>query len=469
LSFEDYRSIISALRQRRGITLDQSHLLPVSALAGRTANPSHFRTSVMTEQTLVAPIDEQQVLDRGFSRYQSLLVALLAFVQFTIILDFMIMSPLGAIIMPALNITATQFGVAVSAYAFSAGISGILAAGFADRFDRKRLLLFFYVGFILGTALCALAPNYHLLLLGRIVTGLFGGVIGSVVLAIITDLFPLHLRGRVMGFVQTAFAASQVLGIPAGLFLSNHWNWHVAFGALVGLSIVGIAAVLLVMKPVDGHLRLKQDKTAFRHLIATVGQPRYTLAFAVTTLLATGGFMLMPFGSAFTVHNLGVDIVHLPTIYLISGLFSIFTGPLVGRASDAFGKFPTFVFGSAVSVVMVLIYTHLGRVSLTTVIVVNVLMFVGIFSRMIPSQALISAIPEPSQRGSFSAVSASLQQLSGGLGSVLAAAIIAQNADGSLRHFDWLGYIVVGTSMASLIAMYFVQKSVAERSGKRTV
>jgi predicted MFS family arabinose efflux permease len=423
--------------------------------------------SVMTEQTLVAPMDEPHVLDRGFSRYQSLLVALLAFVQFSIILDFMIMSPLGAIIMPALDITATQFGVAVSAYAFSAGISGILAAGFADRFDRKRLLLFFYVGFTLGTALCALAPNYHLLLLGRIVTGLFGGVIGSVVLAIITDLFALQLRGRVMGFVQTAFAASQVLGIPAGLFLSNHWTWHVAFGALVGLAIVGIAAVLLVMKPVDGHLRLKQDKTAFRHLIATVGQPRYTLAFAVTTLLSTGGFMLMPFGSAFTVHNLGIDIVHLPTIYLISGLFSIFIGPLVGRASDAFGKFPTFAFGSAVSVVMVLIYTHLGQVSLTTAIVVNVLMFVGIFSRMIPSQALISAIPEPSQRGSFSAVSASLQQLSGGLGSVLAAAIIAQNADGSLRHFDWLGYIVVGTSMASLIAMYFVQKSVAERGGDR--
>jgi len=423
----------------------------------------------MTEQILVAPIDELPVLDRGFSRYQSLLVALLAFVQFTIILDFMIMSPLGAIMMPALNITPTQFGVAVSAYAFSAGISGILAAGFADRFDRKRLLVFFYVGFILGTTLCALAPNYHLLLLGRIVTGLFGGVIGSVVLAIITDLFPLQIRGRVMGFVQTAFAASQVLGIPAGLFLSNHWSWHVAFGALVGLSTVGIAAIVLVMKPVDGHLRLKQDKTAFRHLIATVGQPRYTLAFAVTTLLATGGYMLMPFGSAFTVHNLGIDIVHLPTIYLISGLFSIFTGPLVGRASDAFGKFPTFVFGSAVSVVMVLIYTHLGRVSLTTVIVVNVLMFVGIFSRMIPSQALISAIPDASQRGSFSAISASLQQLSGGLGSVLAAAIIAQNADGTLRHFDRLGYIVVATSIASLIAMYFVQKSVAARNGKQIV
>jgi Major Facilitator Superfamily len=151
--------------------------------------------NVMTEQTLTEPVDERQELSRGFSRYQSILVALLALVQFTIIIDFMIMSPLGAIIMPALNISAAQFGVAVSAYAFSAGISGILAAGFADQFDRKWLLLFFYVGFTLGTALCAIAPNYHVLLLGRIVTGLFGGVIGSVVLAIVTDLFALQLRG----------------------------------------------------------------------------------------------------------------------------------------------------------------------------------------------------------------------------------------------------------------------------------
>jgi predicted MFS family arabinose efflux permease len=417
----------------------------------------------MTEQALTAPIDNGQELQRGFSRYQSRLVALLAVVQFTIILDFIIMSPLGAILMPALDITAAQFGVAVSAYAFSAGISGVLAAGFADRFDRKRILLFFYVGFTAGTALCALAPNYHLLLLGRIVTGLFGGVVGSVVLAIVTDLFALHLRGRVMGYVQTAFAASQVLGIPVGLFLANRWNWHVAFGAIVVMAIAVIAAILLLMRPVNEHLRLKQERNAFAHLIATVGEPSYTLAFGVTTLLATGGYMLMPFGSAFTVHNLGIDIAHLPTIYLVSGLFSIFTGPLVGRASGAFGNFPTFMFGTAMSIIMVTIYTHLGPSTLTVVIIVNVLMFVGIFSRMIPSQALISAIPAAHQRGSFSAVSASLQQLSGGLGSVFAAAIIAQNADGSLRHFDRLGYVVVGTSVVALVAMYFVQRQVARK------
>jgi predicted MFS family arabinose efflux permease len=423
----------------------------------------------MPEQTLAAPIDDAQELERGFSRYQSFLVALLAFIQFTIILDFVIMSPLGAILMPALDITAGQFGVAVSAYAFSAGISGVLAAGFADRFDRKRFLLFFYVGFTAGTALCALAPNYHVLLLGRIVTGLFGGVVGSVVLAIITDLFPLHLRGRVMGFVQTAFAASQVLGIPVGLFLANRWSWHISFWAIVVLAIVVILSVLMLMRPVNEHLRLKQDRNAFEHLIATVTEPSYTLAFAVTTLLATGGFMLMPFGSAFTVHNLGIDIEHLPTIYLVSGLFSIFTGPLVGRLSDAIGKFPTFVFGTAMSIVMVLIYTHLGLTTLTVAIVVNVLMFVGIFSRMIPSQALISAIPAANQRGSFSAISASVQQLSGGLGSVFAAAIITQNADGSLSHFDRIGYVVVGTSLVALTAMYFVQKQVARKVGQAVV
>ncbi|MEY9755820.1 putative MFS family arabinose efflux permease [Bradyrhizobium yuanmingense] len=317
---------------------------------------------------------------------------------------------------------------------------------------------------------CArVAPNYHVLLIGRIVTGLFGGVIGAVVLAIITDLFSLQMRGRVMGIIQTAFAASQVLGIPAGLFLANYWSWHVCFIAIVVLSIVTIAIIAFAMEPVDAHLKLKQDRNPFRHLVATVSEPRYTLAFAVTTLLATGGYMLMPFSSAYTVHNLGIDITHLPTIYLVSGLFSIVTGPLVGRASDAFGKYPTFVFGCAMTVLMVLIYTHLGPVSLATAIIVNVLMFVGIFSRMIPSQALMSAIPEPGQRGSFSAVSASLQQLSGGLGSVLASAIIAQGADGALLHFDRIGYVVVTTTIITLVMMYFVQKAVAERTGKRVV
>ncbi|MDB5105206.1 MAG: hypothetical protein JWP91_2895, partial [Fibrobacteres bacterium] len=149
-----------------------------------------------------------------FTPYQKFVIAMLAFLQFTVILDFMIMSPLGALMMPALQISTRQFGLAVSAYAFSAGIAGILAAGFADKFDRKKLLLFFYAGFVIGTFLCGIAPTYWFLMGARIVTGLFGGVIGSISMAIIADIFPMQVRGRVMGFVQTAFAGSQVLGLP---------------------------------------------------------------------------------------------------------------------------------------------------------------------------------------------------------------------------------------------------------------
>src|SRR5215469_18557378 len=190
----------------------------------------------------------------SFTHYQRFVVAVLAFLQFSIVLDFMIISPLGAIIMPDLNIGPQRFGEVVSAYAFSAGASGFLAAGFADRFDRKRFLLFFYCGFIAGTALCALAPSYPLLLLARIVTSVFGGVIGSIVLAIATDLFPLAMRGRVMGVVQTAFSASQVLGIPAGLTIANIWGWHATFLAIILVATPVGLIIVLWMRPVVDHL-----------------------------------------------------------------------------------------------------------------------------------------------------------------------------------------------------------------------
>lgn len=398
----------------------------------------------------------------GFTGYQTFVVAMLAFLQFSIILDFMVMSPLGAIVMPELGITPQQFGWAVSAYAFSAGLSGILAAGFADRFDRKRLLLFFYGGFVLGTAMCALASSYHWLLVARIVTGLFGGVIGSVVLAITTDLFPLEMRGRVMGFVQTAFAASQVLGLPAGLYIANRWNWHAPFVAIVAVAVVAGLIIAVYMRPVTAHLTLRQEHSPWRHFIATLRNPDYTIAFAATAILATGGFMLMPFGSAFLVGNVGIDLAHIPTIYLATGIATVFAGPLIGRAADRIGKFRTFCFGSAVSVVMVAIWTHMGQTPLWLVVIVNILLFVGIFSRIIPSQALLTALPEPQRRGAFSAISSSLQQFSGGIAAVTAGALIVEEPGGYLRHFDWLGWIVIATTLLSVVLMYRIHKVVPE-------
>ncbi|MGE0763901.1 MAG: MFS transporter [Bdellovibrionales bacterium] len=402
----------------------------------------------------------------AFTGYQKFVVAVLAFLQFTIVLDFMILSPLGAILMPALNISPKQFGVVVSGYAFSAGLSGLLAAGFADRFDRKKLLLFFYGGFILGTLLCGLAPNYHFLLGARVVTGVFGGVIGSIVAAITTDLFAFEMRGRVMGFVQTAFASSQILGIPAGLYFSNLWGWHAPFIMIVCVGLVVGILISRYLRPIDEHLKLPQaQQNAFLHLRSTVTKPIYLLAFAATALLTTGGFMLMPFGSAFTVNNMGIHIEKLPLMYLISGIFAMFTGPLIGRASDSLGKFRVFLFGTLLTMVMAVIYTNLGVTPFAVAVMINVIFFVGIFSRIISSQALMSAIPDPATRGSFMSVSSSLQQISGGIASVIAGLIVVQAPGGQLEHFDTLGYILVGTTAITLVMMFFIHRVVPEPTG----
>jgi predicted MFS family arabinose efflux permease len=384
-----------------------------------------------------------------FTRYQKFVVGLLATLQFAVIIDFMLMAPLGAMIMPALAMSPRQFGLVVSAYAFSAGVSGLLTAGFADRFDRKRLLLFFYSGFVLGTLWCGLANSFETLLLARIVTGVFAGVIGSIVLAIAADLFAAHLRGRVMGVIQTAFAASQVLGLPVGLYLSNHGSWHAPFLLLAAMGAAGGLVIAFGMRPVADHLALPQSHSALGHLLTTLNTPRHWPAFAATALLTTGGFMLMPFSSAFTVNNLGIPMASLPTLYLLTGLCTIVTGPLVGRASDAFGKLPVFYLGSALTILMVLIYTHLSNVPLAVVILVNAVLFIGIFSRLIPFQAMVVGVPEASRRGAFNAVSAAIQQLSGGVASLITGHIVVFGDDGRLQHFDTVGYILVATTVVA--------------------
>ena len=413
------------------------------------------------QETTPAPVKPSE--PEGFTGYQKFVAGLLAFIQFAVILDFMVMAPLGAMIMPALQITPAKFGMIVSAYAFSAGASGILAAGYADRFDRKKILLFVYVGFLAGTLWCGLAQSFASLLAARIVTGLFGGVIGSVVLAIAADLFAAQLRGRVMAVIQTAFAASQVLGIPVALYLSNRWDWHTPFFMMVAIGALGGLIVAWRLDPVVAHLNEKSESNAFKHLIATVADRRHLPAFATTVLLATGGFMIMPFSSVFTVNNLGIAIDQLPTIYLITGLCTIFVGPIVGKIADKVGKVPVFMVGSAMTSIMVIIYTHLTTVPLAVVVCVNVLMFIGIFSRMIPYQALAAAVPTLAKRGSFNAISAAIQQLAGGLAAVVAGHLVSTGADGKLLGFENVGYVLVATTFVAVLLVRQVDKEINQR------
>jgi len=403
---------------------------------------------------------------KAFTSYEVFIIAILAVTQFTIVLDFMVLSPLGAILLTELDITTAQFGWVVSAYAFSAGASGLLASGFADRFDRKRLLVFFYTGFIIGTFLCGIAPNYHLLLAARIVTGIFGGVIGSVSFAIITDLFPFQVRGRVMGFVQMAFASSQVLGLPIGLYFANIWGWHAPFLMIVGLAVLIWLAILVKMRPVDSHLALQNDSSPFGKMAKTVSDKRYLQVFLATTLLTTGGYMLMPFGTAYAVGNMGLTMEQLPLIYFVTGVCSMVAGPLIGKLSDKVGSFKVFLAGSVLTVLMVLIYTNLGITPLWLAIALNSLLFVGVTTRIISSSALNTAVPDPADRGAFMGINSSVAQVSGGIATAVAGMIVVKTETGYLENYPLLGIVVTVAMVLVAVQFYFINKAVHERRRK---
>ena len=415
-------------------------------------------------EAVAAPAGKARKEVIPFTGYQQFIILILALLQFTIILDFMIISPLGDILLKTLGLSTSQFGSVVSAYAISAGISGFLAAGFADKFDRKKLLLFFYSGFIVGTAFCALAYNYQTLLLARVVTGLFGGAVGSISMAIITDVFTLSQRGRVMGFVQMAFAGSQILGVPIGLLLANIWGWHATFIMVVILSVlIGVAGGTR-LKPLTEHLKLQSDKNALQHLWHTIQKRDYRIGFMATAMLSLGGFMLMPFTSAFLVNNVMIAQADLPVIFFFTGISSMIIMPLIGRLSDRVDKFKIFVFGSVVAAIMVVVYTNLGPVPIWMVIVINMILFMGIMSRMVPATALNSAVPEMYDRGAFMSINSSLQQMAGGVAAMFAGLVVVQAAESSpLKHFDTLGYVMVVIMVICIFLVYRVSRVVKRK------
>jgi predicted MFS family arabinose efflux permease len=399
-----------------------------------------------------------------FTSYQVLVIFLLAITQFTVVLDFMVMSPLGDMLMKSMNLKTSQFGMAVSAYAFSAGISGLLTAGFADKFDRKKLLLFFYIGFIIGTLFCGLAHNYIMLIVARIITGLFGGVIGSISMAIVADLFPIQKRGRVMGFMQMGFGASQVLGIPISLYLANAWGWQSPFLMIVALATIVWLLVVIKLKPVTKHLSEKTEQNAVMHLFNTISQKHYRIGFLSTAILSIGGFMMMPWSSAFSINNLHITQHQLPIVFMVSGVSSLLIMPIMGRLSDTIDKFKIFSIASIMMIVMVLIYTNLTPVPFGFILLLNILFMIGMMSRMVPAMALTSGLPKMQDRGAFMSINASLQQMAGGVAAIVGGMIVVQKDKYSaLENYNILGYIISVLSLISIIMVYRVSKMVKQR------
>jgi predicted MFS family arabinose efflux permease len=405
-----------------------------------------------------------ETIETKFTRYQAMVIVLIALTQFTVVLDFMVMSPLGDMLMKSMELTTKQFGLAVSVYAFSAGTSGLLTAGFADKFDRKKLLLFFYVGFITGTLFCGLANSYVLLIAARIITGLFGGVIGSISMAIVADLFPLQQRGRAMGFIQMGFGASQVLGIPISLYIANHWGWQSPFLMIVGLATVIWTLVMLQMKPVTKHLELKTEKTAIKHLWHTLRLRDYRTGFLLTALLSIGGFMMMPWGSAFAVNNLHVSYEQLPIMFMAGGIAALIIMPLIGKLSDKIDKAKLFTVAALSMMVIIVIYTNLTPVPFFLIIILNILMMTAIMSRIVPAMALVSALPKMQDRGAFMSINSSLQQIAGGVAAAVGGMIVIQKTKTSpLQHYDILGYVIVVIIILNIIQLYRVSNMIKAR------
>ncbi len=400
-----------------------------------------------------------QTASPEFSTYQKRILLLMALIQFSIILDFMIISPIGDIIMKTLAINTTQFGLVVSAYAFSAAIAGIVAAGFMDKFDRKKLFLWFFSGFILGTLACALSHNYWQLVLARVITGVFAGVSSAALFTLVIDLFAPQQRGRAMGVVQMGFGVSQVVGIPLGLFIATHFGWESSFFAIVILTLGILLATGIILQPVTGHLAQQDGKHPFTHFLKVLSRTDYRTGFAAVMFLSIGGFMLMPFTAPFLINNVQITAEQLPLIYLSTGLLSLVAMPLIGKLSDRYNRFSIFTIGSLGAVLMVFIYTHLSVTPLWLVIIINILLFTCILCRMTPAMALNSMVANPEDRGAYMAISSSLQQIAGGMGAFIAGLVIVQqDAHSPLQHFDWLGYLAMGIFLLCVFLVGRVNK-----------
>ncbi len=409
---------------------------------------------------MIAP-DNQKT--NPLTSYQIVLIVLFVFIIFTIVVDYMTLPALSAILLTKLQITTKEFGFVVSAYAFSAGTSAFLATGFSDRFDRKKLLLVYYGGFLLGMLLCATANSLIALIVARIVTGAFGGVVAAIIFAIVADLFQNDQRGRVMGFVQLAFAASLVAGLPLALFLATNFNWRLTYWIFFFLGILVFSVVLFKVNPINTHLDNATKDKLLTHSMHIIRNRDYWTVFINNIFLVLGDTMYMTFGSAYSTNNLGVGLDKLPLLYGAGGLATIVLSPLIGRLSDRYGKFRLFTIGTVLAIVLVAVYSNLTAVPFWLVVVLHTLLFIGINARMIASTALATVVPEKHDRGAFMALDSSFQQVAGGVAATAAGWIVFQAADGMIHGFPSLGLTVIGVMAITIGLMYLIHRIVQRR------
>ena len=377
------------------------------------------------------------------------LLLTLAGIQFTHILDFMIMMPLGPQLTRLFGISDAQFGLLVSAYTLSAGVSGLLAATYIDRFGRKRLLMVLYVLFGLATLACGVAPTYGALMVARILAGMFGGVLSAVGQTIIADVIPYERRGRAMGIVMTSFSVSTVAGVPLGLVVAERWGWNMPFIAIALLCGVLTMVAASVLPAMTAHVHGASQHTVMGGIAQVLADANHRRAFLFSALLMSTGFTVIPYITIYLQANVGVQSGQIPWVYLCGGVVTLFTARLFGRMTDRHGKVTTFRWLAVAVAVPLLSVTLLGQVPLWVVLVATTLMFALMSGRMIPGMAILSAAANPALRGTFMTLNASVQSAAMGLASLAGGMLIQRDAQGLVQNY-WMA-AVVGI-VASLLA-----------------
>jgi predicted MFS family arabinose efflux permease len=383
------------------------------------------------------------------------LLMTLAGIQFTHVLDFMIIMPLGPQLRDLFAINDAQFGFLVSAYTFAAGVSGLLAASFVDRFERKRLLLVLYVLFALTTLACALAPSYGLLMAARVAAGTFGGILSAMTQTVIGDVIPFERRGRATGFVMTSFAMATVVGVPSGLFLANWGGWHSAFFAIALMClIVGVMAMLCLPK-LDAHVAKAQGQQISFAIQQVWADPNHRRALWMSAAMMFAGFTIIPYITIYTQANQVLTLDEIPYIYLCGGTVTLLTARWIGRLSDRVGKRKMFQRMLLLAIVPMTITTLMQPAPLSLVLMVFAGFFFCMNARMIPGMAMLTSAAQPQWRGTFMSLNGAFQSVSIGLASWLGGMLIQRDANGHVTHF-WLCALV---GMAStLLALWLSQR-----------
>lgn len=382
-------------------------------------------------------------------KQERLLVFVLAGIQFSHILDFMVMMPLGPTLIAALGIDTRQFALLVSIYTLAAAASGLVAATFIDFFDRKRLLLTLFSLFALATLLCALAPNYGSLLLARGLAGVFGGVLGALLQTIVGDAIPFERRGKASGSVMSATAAASVLGVPASLLLAAQFGWQWPFVAIAGIAAVFLLLALrhipsLPKRQAPGAAR--GWRQSFAGIATVLRERNHQTAILFMMLGAFSTFTVIPYITLYLTGNVGLTLEQLPLVYAIGGLAGFLSARRIGALADRWGKVRTYRMVALLSIAPIFAITHLPQLALGWVLLCSTLFFILGPGRAIPAMAITISAVQPPLRGTFLSLNAALQQLSCGVAAFLGGLMVSQASGGAISGYDNAGWLSIATT-----------------------